>query len=453
MKKGKKLFSLLLAAVMTLSVLALPASASGTQSFDTSYPTVFVHGLLGWGSYDQVNDIVPYWGMTTGDLMTYLENQGCECYSASVGPISSAWDRACELYAQLAGTVVDYGAAHATKYGHSRWGQDFTGAGLQKLLPGPWDAEHPINLVGHSFGGATIRLFEDILADGSTAEQAYAAAHPDAAHPLSAFFAGGKANWVHSITTLAAPSNGTTFIEVNQNFTVAAAVAFTAMAEALGVSGLKGVYDFQLDQFGIRSDPDETMCETLDRVLSSDFLLHNDNAFKDLSIDKALEINKGIEMQGGVYYFSYYGNRTYYSERLDSYIPSSRMWVPMQLFALGMGCYSGTTDGWYCDGYGSSRQRVSVTPTAVGTDWQPNDGMVNVVSGRYPYHLENGTAVYDNHATGTVGMTAAGSACWYVMPEQDLDHLGFAGGFFNESISGTHLLYRGIMSNIANCGG
>jgi len=33
-------------------------------------------------------------------------------YAASVAPNGSAWDRACELYAQLSGTRVDYGKAH-----------------------------------------------------------------------------------------------------------------------------------------------------------------------------------------------------------------------------------------------------------------------------------------------------------------------------------------------------
>jgi len=457
MKKSKKLLALLLAVLLAVSALALPVSAAGAGSIGTRYPTVFVHGLMGWGSYDRINDIVPYWGMTTGDLMTYLQGQGCECYSASVGPLSSAWDRACELYAQLKGTVVDYGAAHAAKYGHSRWGQDFTGAGsnsFTKLLPGVWDAKHPINLVGHSFGGATIRLFADILADGSAEEQAYSRAHPDAARPLSDFFTGGKGDWVHSLTTVAAPSNGTTFIEANSDATAAAAVLVTAMAKTLGISDLKGVYDFRLEQFGIYADPDETICQALTRVLSSGFLLHNDNAFEDLTIDRATDLNKGIEMQGAIYYFSYYGNRTCYNSTTKSYQPTLRMWLPFQPFSLKMCRYSGTTAGWYFDGYGAGLKTVRVAPTKVNKTWQPNDGMVNVVSGQWPFHYDRrGVRHDDNHAPGTVGMTGAKTAVWYVMPEQSVDHIGFVGSFFNEDILSTHAFYRGLMSNIVNCGG
>ena len=65
---------------------------------------IFVHGLSGWGSYDAQYSRMPYWGMRGGDLMPFLREKGFACYAASVSPTGSAWDRACELYAQLAGT-------------------------------------------------------------------------------------------------------------------------------------------------------------------------------------------------------------------------------------------------------------------------------------------------------------------------------------------------------------
>lgn len=80
---------------------------------------MFVHGLMGWGQRAGINAMLPYWGMTTGSLTSYLNSLGYETYSATVGPISSAWDRACELYAQLTGTTVDYGAAHAAAHDHA----------------------------------------------------------------------------------------------------------------------------------------------------------------------------------------------------------------------------------------------------------------------------------------------------------------------------------------------
>ena len=100
------------------------------SQWNTNYKYVFVHGLSGWGSYDAVYKVMPYWGMFGGDLMKYLGDKGFDCYAASVAPTGSAWDRACELYAQLTGTVVDYGKAHSEKYNHERFGTDYTGKAL-----------------------------------------------------------------------------------------------------------------------------------------------------------------------------------------------------------------------------------------------------------------------------------------------------------------------------------
>lgn len=191
---------------IVLSVMAVFGFSSDclkadSSEWNTNYKYVFVHGLMGWGSYDAQYDLMPYWGMTGGDLMEYLNDKGFDCYAASVAPTSSAWDRACELYAQLTGTVVDYGKAHSQKCGHDRFGEDYTG----RALINSWSAEDKINLLGHSFGGATVRLFASMMETGSDAEKAVT----DEAE-LSDFFKGGKGDWIYSITALAAPHNGTT---------------------------------------------------------------------------------------------------------------------------------------------------------------------------------------------------------------------------------------------------
>ena len=129
---------------------------------------VFVHGLSGWGGYDPMYRRMPYWGMRGGDLMAYLRQQGFDCHAASVAPTGSAWERACELYAQLAGTRVDYGKAHGEKYRHERWGRDFSAC---PLIP-EWNEDTRLVLLGHSFGGATVRLFSELLAPGRPHAQA-----------------------------------------------------------------------------------------------------------------------------------------------------------------------------------------------------------------------------------------------------------------------------------------
>ena len=59
-----------------------------------------------------------------------MRDRGHTVHYASVGPVSSNYDRACELYAQIKGTRVDYGQVHSQRYGHARYGKDYTGRGL-----------------------------------------------------------------------------------------------------------------------------------------------------------------------------------------------------------------------------------------------------------------------------------------------------------------------------------
>ena len=436
MKKSKKFLCLLLALVMAGSLLLLPAAAADTQQSGAErYPTIYVHGLMGWGEHDQIYAVTPYWGLTS-DLMPYLTGKGYESYAASVGPLSSAWDRACELYAQLTGTTVDYGAAHAAEYDHARYGVTY-----DKPLFEGWSADKKINLVGHSFGGATIRLFLDILADGSAEEQAAAKA---AGTEVSPFFQGGKADWVYSLTTLAAPHNGTTFLECCGDMTQFAAEASTAMAKLLGISDFKGVYDFQLEQFGFYRKDGETVLEALDRVLHSDFLSHNDNVFRDLTIDRALELNDDIEIQPNVYYFSYAGDKTRQSTITGERTSAADMTPLFVPFANQMcGYYDQTTAGGF----------------RIDKSWAPNDGLVNTVSALYPTDSA-GRCLTKSGKTGYVqqdGYSNVGyqPGVWNVMPVRHYDHGNFIAGMpvpdlASQSIPALRQFYLSLMDNLSH---
>ena len=435
MKKTRRFLCLLLTLVLALSLCAIPAAAADDQTRSDD-PVVFVHGLFGWGQRDKIFRIMPYWGMTTGSLPDYLATQGYETYSASVGPLSSAWDRACELYAQLVGARTDYGVKHAQDFDHERYGIDYE----TPLFDG-WGTERAVNLVGHSFGGATIRLFLDILADGSAEEQAAAKA---AGTEVSPFFQGGKADWVYSLTTLAAPHNGTTFLECCGDMTQFAAEASTTMAKLLGISDFKGVYDFQLEQFGFYRKDGETVLEALDRVLHSDFLSHNDNVFRDLTIDRALELNDDIEIQPNVYYFSYAGDKTRQStltgERTSA-VDMTPLFVP---FANQMcGYYDQTTAGGF----------------RIDKSWAPNDGLVNTVSALYPTDSA-GRCLTQSGKTGYVqqdGYSNVGyqPGVWNVMPVRHYDHGNFIAGMpvpdlASQSIPALRQFYLGLMDNLSH---
>ncbi len=204
-----KIISVPLAIIMLIVSVFFPGSKPeiNKEDWNTNYKYVWVHGLMGWGSYDFYYNLFPYWGIFNGDLMKELNSMGYECYAASVAGTASAWDRACELYAQLTGTVVDYGEAHSSRCGHERYGKDFTG----KALIDKWDSTNKINLLGHSFGGATIRVFASLMAVGSEEEMK---ASPD---NVSSFFTGGKGDWIYSMTSLAAPHNGTSAYSDNSS--------------------------------------------------------------------------------------------------------------------------------------------------------------------------------------------------------------------------------------------
>ena len=256
-----------------------------TSEWNTNYSYIFVHGLMGWGEYDFTYDLMPYWGMFGGDLMDYLENNGFDCYAASVAPSDSAWDRACELYAQLTGTKTDYGKAHSEKYGHDRYGENFTG----KALISEWDSENKINLLGHSFGGATVRMLSHLMAEGD--DQEIEATQED---DISGLFTGGKADWIYSVTTLAAPHNGTT-------------------------------------AYGVAESEEAEL----------------DTAAYDMHIDNALSLNEKLTVSDNTYYFSFAcsmtqanedGTHTPITENMESLFTSS---------SEEMGRLTGTTPGGY----------------------------------------------------------------------------------------------------------
>lgn len=172
------------------------------MEFKNNYPCVFIHGLMGFGEEDQADQKFRYWGVMDKDLMKHLEDRGIETFHPSVGPVNSAWDRTCVLWAYLFGGRVDYGKVHAAKYGHARYGREYPGV-LKDL--GQTEAHKKINLLGHSFGGPSVKEMVALFAYGSEEERA-----GTPADELSPLFEGGHGNLIHTVTTLSGVNNGTT---------------------------------------------------------------------------------------------------------------------------------------------------------------------------------------------------------------------------------------------------
>ncbi len=375
-KKGRifKIVALILALIILATVIGIPSYFGSFREAwwelnggKVKYPYVLVHGLGGWGEGDGVNDTVQYWGATSMNLVEYLNEQGYEVHAPSVGPVSSTWDRTCELYAQLTGTRVDYGEAHAKAHNHERFGREYT-----EPLVAQWGEKInggqriKINLVGHSFGGATVRLLSSLLEYGSDEEKAATEGE------ISPLFEGGKGDWVYSVTALCAPHNGSSLTEVLDSVGGLVGIKDTTdMLTSLcfGVAGLTantdGIYDFKLEHFGINNTDFDSAVEALTAS-------GNDHAVYDLTPDGAAKLNETIRTSPDVYYFSYSYSTTKAGSFLRGQVPNSSTLPILYPFALAMGSYKGTTDGG-----------ISIDET-----WQENDGLVSVVSARYPFGAE-----------------------------------------------------------------
>ncbi|MBQ7601296.1 MAG: hypothetical protein IJU49_03930 [Lachnospiraceae bacterium] len=333
---------------------------------------IFVHGLSGWGSYDKAYRKIPYWGMRGGDLIRFLQEEGFGCCAASVAPTGSAWDRACELYAQLTGTRTDYGEAHAKKYRHARYGPDFTG---RPLIP-EWTEDTRFVLLGHSFGGATVRMFSELLAHGDKDEQQLSA--PDALSPL---FAGGLEKHLHSIVTLASPMNGTT------------------------------AYDLFLDP---DFDPKSVKVPLHSKILAwmmskgtaekDDGRDPRDNANYDMHLDRAAELNRLIRTIPSVYYFSVPCSMT--DPKSDGTHHPRRGIEPLfQARSRQIGAYKGKTRGGII----------------VDESWRENDGLVNTISATAP----------EGAASKALNRDWIEPGIWNVFPTVQGDHMWLQGGLLH----------------------
>ncbi|MEI6579598.1 MAG: helix-turn-helix domain-containing protein [Eubacteriales bacterium] len=423
-KLPKKIVALIVAAcILAAAIIPYPLGLYG-KVFDlitedtVQYPYILVHGLGGWGAESGINETAPYWGATTGSLSKYLVQQGYSVYEASVGPFSSTWDRACELYAQLTGTKVDYGEAHSNANGHLRYGRTYT----KPLFEG-WGTKtekgqlKKINLVGHSFGGPTIRLLVSLLANGAKEEIEKS---EDSVSPL---FKGGKGDWVNSITALDSPNNGSSLFLILDKYKLTSLLfdVCLAFAGVAGNSPVNGYLDFHLEQFGISSVPGEitsvgAMKDSLNKALSTG----NDNSAYDLSPDGCAELNKRIQIVDGVYYFSYSYCTT--KKRLlgNTQVPEINTLAILMPTAYLMGKFSVNTD---------SNFKIDKT-------WLPNDGLVNVVSAKYPFD----EAWQDFDAENIM------SGIWNVMPTRNGDHGTVIG--LNANTEVTHTFYTDLFKMI-----
>ena len=322
------------------------------QAIDKSVPIVLVHGLAGFGSDELLG--LNYWGGVRG-VQADLRALGYQVFSVSVGPVSSNWDRAAEVYAQLRGGCVDYGAAHAQAAGHTR-------SDARKCYPGlypQWSAEHPVNLIGHSMGAPTSRLLVKLLDDGSPENAAG-----------DNLFTGGRHGWVKNVMTISGANTGSPAADSLQDYLPFLKDLLLTLGAAAGTNP---VYDFDLGQFGIARQPGESYSQYVNRVLdpTNPVWKSNDQAGHALRVDVAYRENAFIGRSAYTKYFSWATADTSPGLLTGWHYPNVTMFTPFVVTAYpyawplppGLGNLRGS----------SPEKLVTYDPS-----WWENDGLVPV---------------------------------------------------------------------------
>ncbi len=401
----KKILSVFLCIVLIITA-TVPAFA-----VEEKYPFIYVHGMGAWGEGNPVENIVPNWCDADGnDIIPMLNERGYEVYNPAVGTLSSAWDRACELYAALTGTVTDYGEAHSTEAGHSRYGRDYTG---NPVMGEPWDSESPLNFVGHSFGGETVRMLASLLAYGDESERE---ASGDDCSPL---FKGGHNNAVHAVITLSSPHNGSQVANTIYDPTWPV-VLIVAMMNLLGaVNRIVPVYEPMLEQWKISGEGMEINPATWMKVAQS-----KDNCGYELTLRGAAELNEKIEINPDAYYYSY--------TSLCSGTPEFEGVKPdFSIFLFEYSCN---------DILGSEGEIIDGVEMTDG--WIANDGIVPLVSALHPFGDPN--VSFEDAEKIEKGI-------WHVMPTLvGTDHYDFSRG---TDIEGGYIEFYMTMMDMVNSNG
>lgn len=405
MKKVKKTLSVLLALIMLMSCCVFSSFAEEGTEKANNYPFVLVHGLGGWGQYDAATESYPYWGAGAGmsegdgDFVELLGENGYDAYAVSVGPVNSAWDRACEIYAQLTGTVVDYGKAHSEAHNHDRYGRSFEG---KPLMGRVWSPDEPLNLIGHSFGGPASRLFASLMAFGDEAEMEATGSD------TSPLFTGGHGKAVHSVITLSGCHNGSQianlivdpvvplfFIAVMVNLMCALNDEPTGFNSDLGLShfGLSPSGGIGRVKFDLR------------KIIS--FVKAKDNAGVDLTVGGSQELNEKIKMNPDTYYYSVSGTVT-----------EENKWGLQEKTHDTAAIFSATS--WLL----TKSQCLTIDGIKMDKEWANNDGMVPLKSALYPLDEKDNAFSYEE----ALSKNCIKPGSWYYLkPIYGMDHGDYCG--------------------------
>ncbi|KAJ3130611.1 hypothetical protein HK100_007877 [Physocladia obscura] len=422
-----------------------------------NYPAVFLHGVIGWGEAAPLLGELHYFGGARQNILDDLRSVG---YKASMGPLSSNWERACEAFAQITGSLTDYGLARSTRFGHNRYGSDYSVR--PALVPDflaaitsrdtvvsksfaenptegdenePENSRSKINLVGHSQGGPTMRMLVHLLRFGFQEEIDACVAAQVECSPL--FWTNRTSSHVNAVFAISGAHQGSVFsdyLSANGDFLKVYKDFIAALIA--GDLSLVHVYDLQLQHWGLEQNPDESFLTFIDRVFSDPWVDSKSNALFDLMVSSVSSpLLSFVQNDPDVTYFSAAGLTTNWRDGIA--VAQLSTFPPFIPIADIVGSYSN----------GSLAALSAYSPE----DWRMSDAMVSIASSRGPLSGYNSfsmdmqsSSVADLAASAPVNSPPKGIYN-YVGAWNHTDHAALIGAF--DVVPGIRKnFYRNIMT-------
>ncbi len=347
------------------------------------YPIVLVHGFMGWGPDEMAS--YNYWGGKY-NLVEELEKRGHKIYVSNVGPVSSNWDRAIELYYQIKGGQVDYGKGHSDLYGIIRKPKNKKYKGLYP----EWSKDNPIHIIGHSMGGQTARMLDYLLKTSISDTTGKA--------ERSSLLSEEKNGFIKSITTISTPHNGTTLSTF-----ISAGIPF--LQDMIAVAAVVGnsFYSFDLEQWGFSINKGESWTSYFKRLQKHPAWGTKNIVSWDVSIQGAKEFNSITSANQDIYYFTFVNSNTDLNIRTGRHTPNKSMSFIIRSNARIIGMKK----AYYSDG------------TATDSTWFENDGIVNKISMYGPTNGINGPDLITNYTSNDLLIPGQ----WYTVNDTlKMDH-------------------------------